>query len=99
MFSGGIDRVPCEHNRFQPFTFSTNGNDECVYAKSICSLEGQVVSNDGESDIDTSCTCDYTYEYAFVREPAAKCKCDPFIEDCTCYKKLCPPNSVLSPGK
>ncbi|CAG2257092.1 unnamed protein product [Mytilus edulis] len=83
---------------FSLFPFSTNGNDECVYAKSICSLEGQVVFHDLESDIDRSCKCDYTYGYAFILEPAKKCKCDPFIEDCTCYKKQCPLDSVLSPG-
>lgn len=98
MFSGGIDRIPCEDNRFQPFPFSTNGNDECVYEKSICSLEGQVVSHDLGPGIDRSCRCDYTYGYAFVLEPTKKCKCDPFIEDCTCYKKQCPLDSVLSPG-
>lgn len=98
MFSGGIDRVPCEKQRYQPFIFSTNGNAKCVYAKSKCSLEGQMVFDNGESNSDRSCRCDYANGYAFVDESAGKCKCYPVMEDCTCYKKHCPQDSILSPG-
>lgn len=86
----------CAKSRYQPMTFRTTGNSDCVFSRSICTEEGLVVHNIGTNLSDTTCRCDYRNGYTFVIEPKNKCYCLPFEEDCSCYRRNCRP---LTQGK
>ncbi|CAC5366232.1 unnamed protein product [Mytilus coruscus] len=87
---GGTTREPCSDDRFQPFTFWTNGSSKCVYKKTHCNQEGQVIYNNGTLQTNRICRCDYTNNYDFVLKPRNGCFCVPSEEDCSCYVKTCP---------
>ncbi|XP_076072012.1 uncharacterized protein LOC143043717 [Mytilus galloprovincialis] len=93
---GGTTREPCSDNRFQPFTFWTNGSSKCVYKKTNCNQEGQVIHNNGSLKTDRICRCDYTNNYDFVLKPRNGCFCVPSEEDCSCYVKTCPTGHRLT---
>ncbi|CAG2212359.1 unnamed protein product [Mytilus edulis] len=94
---GGTTRKPCSEYRYQPFTFWTNGSSKCVYKKTSCSREGQVIYNNGTALSDRTCRCDYTNNYDFLVKPRNNCFCVPTVEDCSCYVKPCPVGSLLTP--
>ncbi|CAC5422996.1 unnamed protein product [Mytilus coruscus] len=96
---GDIDGEPCKGNRYQPFKFKTEGYDKCIFKKSICNEEGQILQNSGNTTADNSCRCDYTKGYSFVIEPTHKCFCHPTQEDCSCYMKKCRRNEFLNPSE
>lgn len=96
---GDIDGEPCIENRYQPFKFKTDGNNACIFQKSFCNEEGQIVANNGTTAADTSCRCDYTKGYVFVVDPTNKCFCHPTLEDCSCYEKKCDKNQFLNPSE
>lgn len=96
--SGNINGKPCNVPRFQPFKFKTDGNSRCVFQKSLCTDEGQVNFNNGTTITDSTCRCDFTSGYAFVSTPKDRCFCVPSSEDCSCFKKLCRDNEILTPG-
>ncbi|VDI74012.1 Hypothetical predicted protein, partial [Mytilus galloprovincialis] len=88
---GGLDADICSASRYQPWpmTFYTNSSTDCVFAKSTCNEEGQVVYDKGNRNIDTTCGCDYTRGYVFLVKPRHSCFCVPSEEDCSCYLKTC----------
>lgn len=92
-----FNREPCNGERFQPFKFWTNGSSDCVYLKTLCSGEGQVIYNNRTTTEDRTCGCDFKSGYAFVLPPVNVCFCDPAVEDCACFLKPCPIMNVLSP--
>ncbi|CAC5404353.1 unnamed protein product [Mytilus coruscus] len=94
---GGTTRKPCSEYRYQPFTFWTNGSSKCVYKKTSCTQEGQVIYNNGTAQSDRTCRCDYTNNYDFQVKPRNNCFCVPTVEDCSCYVKPCPAGSRLTP--
>ena len=97
---GGFDIGPCKDGRYQPFIYWTNVTSGCVYRKSMCSEEGQVVYNDTDHTADTTCRCDYTKGYTFVTRPRNSCFCKPTEEDCSCFRYVCKGSSeVLSQGR
>ncbi|CAC5389986.1 unnamed protein product [Mytilus coruscus] len=97
IYAGDFSRGNCLKQRFQPFIFWTNGSvSDCIYAKSICSEEGQVEYKDSSSKDDRVCRCDSEKNYSFVKTPRNVCFCIPTEEDCSCYHKLCPVNYALS---
>lgn len=98
IISGNINGKSCEKNRFQPFKFGTNGNSECIFKKTTCNGEGQVIYGNGSSTTDISCRCDYTKGFAFVQKPRNVCYCNQYEEDCSCFKKLCYEKEILTPG-
>ncbi|CAC5418443.1 unnamed protein product [Mytilus coruscus] len=85
----------CYSTRFQPLQFSSLRNSKCVFEKSLCSEEGQVIADNGTSKTDRSCRCDYCRGYALINNTIRPCM--PSKEDCTCYLKTCSANEVLSP--
>lgn len=94
-----FSRLQCIQQRYQPFKFLTNESmTDCIYAKSICSGEGQLVYNDNSAKDDTTCRCDYKKNYSFIKTPRNPCFCIPSEEDCSCFIKLCPVNLTLSEG-
>ncbi|XP_052078392.1 uncharacterized protein LOC127716270 isoform X2 [Mytilus californianus] len=95
--SGNINGKPCNVVRFQPFKFKTDGNSRCVFQKSLCTEEGQVDFNNGTTVSDSTCRCDFTRGYAFVSTPKDLCFCVPSNEDCSCFKKPCRENEILTP--
>lgn len=89
----------CFSNRYQPHKWWTNGSSECQYLKSTCNEEGHVSYDNGTISRDRKCRCDYTNYYAFVNRIKNKCNCEPTLEDCSCYRKDCNKDEVLTPGK
>ncbi|CAG2200452.1 unnamed protein product [Mytilus edulis] len=79
----------CNTGRYQPIVFTTHGNSECIYSKSKCTDEGQVVFRNDSSSRDVACRCDYTKGYAFVTKPKNSCFCKPSEEDCSCFRARC----------
>jgi hypothetical protein len=89
----------CRNDRYQPRKLWSNEHNKCVYKKSLCSEEGQLIYSNGTSIVDRSCHCDYTKGYVFVKRPLRHCYCVPSREECGCLLKQCPNASyVLSPG-
>ncbi|CAG2235183.1 unnamed protein product [Mytilus edulis] len=89
---GGLDADICSSERYQPWpiTFYTNVSTNCIFLKSACNEEGQVVYEYGNRSTDTTCRCDYTSGYDFIVKPRNQCFCVPSKEDCSCYLKMCP---------
>lgn len=85
------DFAECDLHRYQPLVFTTAGNSDCVYQKSKCNEDGQVVFNNGTVVRDIRCRCDYKNGYTFVTKPKNLCYCIPSEEDCSCYKTKCLP--------
>lgn len=99
---GGLDADVCSSNRYQPWpiTFYSNASTNCIFLKSRCNEEGQIVYDEGSRNMDNTCVCDYTSGYDFLVKPRHPCFCVPSEEDCSCYLKTCPDSSVnLAPGK
>ncbi|XP_076086860.1 uncharacterized protein LOC143057439 [Mytilus galloprovincialis] len=88
---GGLDADICSSERYQPWpiTFLTNVSNSCIFHKSACSEEGQVVYDNGNRNTDVTCRCDYTRGYEFSIKPRNPCFCVPSEEDCSCYLKMC----------
>lgn len=87
----------CEDDLYQPFIFYTNTSSDCEMQRSFCSEKGQIVSNDGTIKTDRQCRCNYAEGYTYVTKPTNVCSCIPSLEDCSCYRKSCPGNYILSP--
>jgi hypothetical protein len=96
---GQLHGVPCTKERFQPVKYWTNGSYNCVYEKSLCNEEGQIVFKNGTKISDRTCRCDYSKGYDFVVKPKDGCECIPSEEDCSCYHKTCQTGFILSPGE
>ncbi|CAC5383849.1 unnamed protein product [Mytilus coruscus] len=94
VFQPLFNLAECNAGRFQPIVFTTYGNSECIFFKSKCAEEGQVVFSNGSTSADTACRCDYTKGYAFVTRPKNSCFCKPSEEDCSCFRVTC---TKLSP--
>ncbi|VDI72377.1 Hypothetical predicted protein [Mytilus galloprovincialis] len=97
---GGLDADICSSERYQPWPilFYTNVSTNCIFRKSACNEEGQVVYDDGNRSTDITCRCDYTRGYDFVAKPRNRCFCVPSEEDCSCHLKMCPKSTdKLSP--
>ncbi|XP_052077356.1 uncharacterized protein LOC127715361 [Mytilus californianus] len=84
-----LDSEDCTFERFQPFTFSTEGYSDCIYSKSACEDKGFVNHNNGSATDDRNCRCDYNNGYAFVLKPRHNYFCIPSQEDCSCYQHRC----------
>ncbi|CAC5377842.1 unnamed protein product [Mytilus coruscus] len=87
-----FNTVQCKSERYQIQDFTTVGNSDCIFQKSKCAQEGQVVYkvNNDSSVEDTKCMCDYTKGYSFVTLPISRCFCTPSVEDCSCFREFCP---------
>lgn len=98
---GGIDADICPIERYQPWpiNYNTNVSTNCIFLKSACNEEGQVIYSKGNRNTDITCRCDYTRDYDFIVKPRNLCFCVPSEEDCSCYLKLCPDSAnTLSAG-
>ncbi|CAC5384646.1 unnamed protein product [Mytilus coruscus] len=96
--SGNFDTESCSLDRFQPFSFSSSQGNECVYKKTMCIEEGQLIYNNGTSRYDRKCKCDYIKKFSFVSTKRVDmCSCDPTTEDCSCYIKHCSKGQILTP--
>lgn len=65
----------------------------------MCSEPGHVRFHEGTSVADKSCRCNFEEGYAFVSKPQKNCYCIPSREDCSCIKKNCPTDYVVTSGK
>ncbi|CAG2254071.1 unnamed protein product [Mytilus edulis] len=98
VITGNLRNVDCLSERYQPFRLWSNVSGECLYVKSPCEGEGQVVLNNGSLIEDRTCRCDYTKGYMYIKQPKQNCSCNPSEEDCSCYITKCPHGSILSQG-
>lgn len=89
VFQPLFNLAECNTDRYQPIVFTTHGNSDCIFLKSKCDGEGQVVYSNGSSGNDTACQCDYTKGYQFVSTPKHSCFCLPSEEDCSCFRLKC----------
>ncbi|XP_063417447.1 uncharacterized protein LOC134699972 [Mytilus trossulus] len=89
IFEPYFNKAGCSNKRYQPFPFSTDGNNKCLYQKSFCNEEGQIVHREGSMINDTACRCDSSQQYIFVTTPKHNCYCIPSEEDCSCHKLIC----------
>ncbi|XP_071138933.1 uncharacterized protein [Mytilus edulis] len=97
---GGLDADICSEERYHPWPikFYTNVSTGCIFLKSACNEEGQVLYGNGNRHTDISCRCDYTRGYDFLVKPRNPCFCVPAEEDCLCYVKTCVDSKyMLSP--
>ncbi|CAC5383012.1 unnamed protein product [Mytilus coruscus] len=94
---GRLDFTPCATDRYQPIRLWSNASSQCIYKKSQCIGNGQIMHRNGTEESDTSCRCDYTRGFDFINKPKNASFCIPSEEDCSCHKKKCPHNGVLSP--
>ncbi|CAC5410957.1 unnamed protein product [Mytilus coruscus] len=95
-----FDATKCRPERFQPIGFTTVGNSDCVFKKSKCVQEGQIVAHEIKEEsslVDTKCLCDYTKGYSFINLPKDKCYCSPSVDDCSCFREFCSSGKKLSP--
>lgn len=83
---GNPDSEECVSARFQPFVFSTDGNSDCIYRKSLCEGKGLLIHHNGSSKDNRKCRCDIDCGYSFVSSPEDNSFCIPFQEDCSCLK-------------
>lgn len=95
IFTPNLHQTECLPDSYQPFTFTTNGNSECIFAKSNCNDDGQVKASEGSTVLDRTCKCDYTRGYSYITRPRNICSCVPSEEDCTCYFSPCNDNTVM----
>ncbi|CAG2213884.1 unnamed protein product [Mytilus edulis] len=93
---GNLDSDECFSERFQPFTFTTEGYSDCIYKKSVCVDKGLVIHHNGSTKYNRKCRCDYARGYVFVQTPQYNSSCIPSQEDCSCFKKRV--NIVLGEG-
>ncbi|XP_052103505.1 uncharacterized protein LOC127736989 [Mytilus californianus] len=96
VLSPAINEIDCKDDRFQPIPFTTNSFTDCLFGKSKCNEEGQVLISDGSTIMDRTCRCDYRNGYAYVTQPKDKCFCVPSQEDCSCFSKHCKENEMFS---
>ncbi|VDI32310.1 Hypothetical predicted protein, partial [Mytilus galloprovincialis] len=89
VFQPLFNLAECDAERYQPIVFTTHGNSECIYSKSKCADEGQVVYSNGSSSADTACSCDHANGYSFVTRPKNSYFCKPSEEDCSCVRTTC----------
>ncbi|CAG2227944.1 unnamed protein product [Mytilus edulis] len=76
----------------------TNVSTNCIFLKSTCNEEGQVIYEKGNRNSDTTCRCDYTRGYNFLLNLKIHAFCVPSQEDCSCFLKACPKSTdILSP--
>lgn len=83
-----LDAKPCSDERFSPHNIWSNEGPYCQFKKYLCSEEGQVTVENGNTSTDNSCRCDYTKGYDYLHRPKNPCRCFP-EEDCSCYKSTC----------
>ncbi|CAC5409418.1 unnamed protein product [Mytilus coruscus] len=86
----------CSASRYQPFKFYSSQLSKCVFIKSSCSEEGQLIFSPGSTTNDRTCGCNYTEGCTFLVKPKSHRFCIPEQEDCTCYVTSCPKNNVLT---
>lgn len=87
-----FNTAKCKSERYQGLDFTTVGNSDCVFQKSKCVQEGQIVykvNKDSSLEDDTKCMCDYTKGYLFITLPTSRCFCTPTVEDCSCFREFC----------
>ena len=85
ILSGVRTTSPCPVGRFQPFALWANDSSQCLFVKSLCEEEGQIITSRGTTLSDQTCQCDFSYGYHFISEPKDLCGCVPSSEDCSCY--------------
>ncbi|CAC5371648.1 unnamed protein product [Mytilus coruscus] len=91
-----LNGVHCPDDLYQPLIFFSNESSNCEFKKSFCSNEGQLLSRNGTIKTDRQCRCNYVEGYTFVTNPTDACSCVPAVEDCSCYRKQCSKNHILS---
>lgn len=96
IFQPNFNRGNCRLTRYQPFIFNTTGYSDCAFQKSLCSGEGQITYDNGNTTSDRTCLCDTDKRYTSLRSTKEKCYCNPSKEDCTCFVGIKSNNTMNS---
>ncbi|XP_076071558.1 uncharacterized protein LOC143042939 [Mytilus galloprovincialis] len=96
VITGRLRNVDCSSERYQPFPLWANVSGVCLFRKTPCEEEGQVVFNSGNLISDGACRCDFSKGYKFIQQPKQKCFCIPSDEDCSCHISQCDDGLNLS---
>lgn len=96
---GNLDSEECSFKRFQPIVFRTEGNSDCIYTKSSCEDQGQVIHHNGSTANNRKCRCAFDCGYLFVFTPQLTSFCNPFVEDCSCFRNTSVESLNNSEGK
>ncbi|CAC5422029.1 unnamed protein product [Mytilus coruscus] len=96
VISGRRKNMNCSNERYQPFRLYSSELSTCVFEKSSCSAEGQIIFSEGSTKEDRTCRCDYSRGYTFLSRPKDLCYCTPNEADCSCYIAACPESRSLS---
>lgn len=86
--SGYLNSEICPGDEFQFRHSWSNEQSRCLFKKSLCNEEGQIIYSDKNSSRDRSCACDHTNGYKFITYPKNQNFCVPFDEDCSCYRDI-----------
>ncbi|XP_063428737.1 uncharacterized protein LOC134711787 isoform X2 [Mytilus trossulus] len=86
--SGNLNSEICSEGEFQFNSSWSNEQSRCLFEKSLCNEEGQIIYSDENSIRDRRCTCDHTNGYKFTTYPINRHYCVPFDEDCSCYRDM-----------
>ncbi|VDI75591.1 Hypothetical predicted protein, partial [Mytilus galloprovincialis] len=86
--SGNLNSENCPGDEFQFEPSWSNEQSRCLFRKSFCNEEGQIIYSDENSSRDRRCVCDYTNGYKFTTYPINRNYCVPFEEDCSCYRDI-----------
>ncbi|CAC5363177.1 unnamed protein product [Mytilus coruscus] len=98
VINGFRTNTDCSESCYQPFKFWSQKYSKCVFFKSLCNGIGQLLYECTSTTQDNKCGCDHSNGYAFLVKPKNTCYCVPTEQDCTCFKKKCPPYTSLIPG-
>lgn len=94
----GITNGNCSEQRYQPIVFFAKTSTDCMYIKSTCEEEGQLVVSNRKGYQDRQDKCDFKAGYSYIIHPRNPCACIPSEEDCSCIRKHCNNSEVLSAG-
>lgn len=88
----------CPIYKYQPYKLWSNRSSDCEFLKSECSELGQIACGIGTTISDLTCRCDHMRGYAFLTTPRNVSLCEPTVEDCSCFLKICDENTILAAG-
>lgn len=86
--SGNLNSEICPEDEFQFGPSWSNEQSKCLFRKSLCNEEGQIIYSHENSSRDRRCACDHTDGYKLTTHPRNRQYCIPFVEDCSCYRDI-----------
>lgn len=86
--SGDLNSEICPKDLFQRKYSWSNEQSKCLFQKSFCHEEGEIIYSNGNTTEDRHCVCDRANGYKFISHPRNRQYCIPFEEDCSCFRHI-----------